>query len=184
MEQNKIYQICLILINQKLHARAIAKILQTNHTAILRTLKELVKKNVVDFTESGRNKTYYIKNTIEARNLVIASEIFKSRELLAKYPTLRKIIGSVQQNTEIKLAVIFGSYAKGTAKQDSDIDIYIETKKNSLKREIEAIDSRASVKIGRFEENSPLGREIMDNHTIIKGAEKFYEDKSIFKEII
>ncbi len=184
MEQNITYQVCLILLRQKLHARAIAKILQINHTAILRTLKELTQKNVVDFTESGRNKTYHIKNTLEARNFVIASEIFRSRELLAKYPSLRKIIGSIQQNTKIKMATIFGSYAKGTAKQDSDIDIYIETKNNLLKKEVEAVDSKASVKIGLFDENSPLGKEIIENHVIIKGVEQFYESKSIFKEII
>lgn len=184
MELNSSYKICLILINQKLHVRAIAKLLQTNHMTILRALKELTTKNIIDFEEIGRNKSYYLKKTIEAKSFVISSEMFKARETIEKYPSLRRIIGSIQQNQKIKVALIFGSYAKGTVKENSDIDIYIETNNLQVKREVEIIDSRASVKIGKFDETTPLGKEIMMNHAIIKGAEQFYENKSIFKDII
>ena len=47
-----------------------------------------------------------------------------------------------QYYRDIKSVAVFGSYAKGLAKKDSDIDIYIETADKKLKRDIELINSK------------------------------------------
>jgi predicted nucleotidyltransferase len=88
---------------------------------------------------------------------------------------LRGIIEAIRKNIKIKLAILFGSYAKGIAKQDSDIDIFIETKERSIKKELENLNSKLSVKIGDFDQSNPLIREIKKNHVIIKGIEQYYE---------
>ena len=71
--------------------------------------------------------------------------------------------------------MLFCSYAKGLAKKDSDIDIYIETKNRNVKKSIEDIHSKISVKIGIFDIKSLLIKEIIKDHIIIKGIEVFYE---------
>jgi len=96
-------------------------------------------------------------------------------EILKEYSYLRKIFQEIIRNKKIKLAILFGSYAKKTATKESDIDIYIETISRDIKRELEKIDSRVSVKIGRFDRKSPIIKEIEKEHVMIKGTELYYE---------
>ena len=97
-----------------------------------------------------------------------------------RYPRLRRIVDQIKKNKKITLAILFGSYAKYTAKKDSDIDIYINTKNTRLKEEIELIDSKISLKIGNYDRDSLLIKEIEKNHVILKGAELYYEKNKIF----
>jgi predicted nucleotidyltransferase len=64
---------------------------------------------------------------------------------------------------------------RGTANKNSDIDVFIETKDRNLKKQLELLNSRLSMKIGDYDRESPLIKEIEKSHAIIKGAELFYE---------
>jgi predicted nucleotidyltransferase len=175
MEQNTSFEIINILTKEQLHVRAIAKKINVNHMTTSRTLKDLIKQNVVDAKTEGRNKVYFLKHTEEARNKILMTELYKLNKSLATYPQLRRIITTIQNNKKIKLAILFGSYAKNTATKSSDIDIFIETKNKTLKGQVEAIDSKISLKIGKLTKNHPLTNEIEKHHIIIKGAEQYYE---------
>lgn len=182
MEQ-KDYKLEIVnrLLNNEDHIRELAKKLSTNHMTILRRIKELEKENVVDYKEEGKNKVYFLKKTIEAKSYVFKTENYKLLKLLEKYPRLRNIIEKIQKDRRIKLAILFGSYAKGIAKQDSDIDIYIETQNRKLKQEIQMIDSRLSIKIGKYDKSSLLIKEIEKNHVMIRGVEEYYEKNKFFE---
>ena len=93
---------------------------------------------------------------------------------------LKHIIQKIKSNPKVKLCVLFGSYAKGIAHKDSDIDIYIETASRTLKKEIKQINTKISLKIGRYDKNNLLIKEIEKNHVIIKGAEVYYEKNKFF----
>jgi len=175
MELNISSEILNVLFGEEIHARALAKRLEINHMTVIRNLKELVNENVLEFRKEGRNKVYFLKKNMEARNYELISELYKLNKTLEKYPELRQTIKNIQQNKEIGLAVLFGSYARGTANKNSDIDVFIETKDRNLKKELELLNSRLSVKIGEYDRSSPLIKEIEKNHVIIKGAEIFYE---------
>ncbi|MEK6952532.1 MAG: nucleotidyltransferase domain-containing protein [Nanoarchaeota archaeon] len=162
------------------HVRSIAKKLKINHMAIVRKIKELEKENVVDYKEEGKNKKYFLKNTIEARNCMIITENYKLTQLLKKYPVLRGIVEKIQKDNRFKLAIFFGSYAKGIAKLESDIDIYIETNDLEIKKELSRFDTKLSIKIGKYEKSNLLIMEIEKNHVIIKGAEIYYEKNKFF----
>ena len=85
------------------------------------------------------------------------------------------IIENIQKDKRIGMAVLYGSYAKGIANHSSDIDIYIETKSRNVKKTIEEIHSKINVKIGTFDTKSPLIKEIIKDHVIIRGIEVFYD---------
>jgi Nucleotidyltransferase domain. len=102
-------------------------------------------------------------------------------KLLIRHPELGIIFEEILEKTDEKLIVLFGSYAKGLAKRDSDIDIYIETKSRNLKKVIESIHPKINVKIGTFDTKSPLIKEIIKDHIIIRGIEVFYEKKQFFE---
>ena len=80
------------------------------------------------------------------------------------------------------MIILFGSYAKEISKTDSDIDVYLETEDNILKNKVKEINSRLSIKTGKFDVKSLLIKEIIKNHVIIRGLEDFYERTDLFKE--
>jgi len=180
-QENYKLEIVNELLRGSNHMREIARLLKTNHMRIVREINALEKKNVVDYKQEGKNKVYFLKKTLEAKNYVFTTENYKLHKLLIKYHLLRRIIEEIQKNNKIKLAVIFGSYAKGNPKEDSDIDLYIETEDFNLKKEVKKINTKLSIKIGKYNKSSLLIREIEKNHVIVKGVELYYEKNKFFE---
>lgn len=168
-------EIVKVLNRQGGHARDIAVKLGTNHMMIIRKTRELLGNNVIDVREAGRNKVYSMKNSIEARAYLQMTESYKLINLLKKYPGLRNIVDILQKDKRIKMALIFGSYAKGISKKGSDIDIFIETNDSEIKKKYSKMDSKFGIKIGKLAKGDLLSEEIFKNHIIIKGVEKYYE---------
>jgi predicted nucleotidyltransferase len=157
------------------HVRSIAKKLNESHSTVLRKLNNLKKENVLDYRKEGKNKIFFLKRNIISQNYILQTELHKQTKLLGKYPEFEIIFEEILKKTSEKLIILFGSYAQGLAKKNSDIDIYIETKNRNIKRLIEDIHSKINVKIGPFDTKSPLIKEIIKNHIIIRGVEVFNE---------
>lgn len=181
MEQKLSFEIIDTLKKRELHTRALAKKLNTNHMTVARKLKRLVEENILDYRTEGRNKIYYLKKSSEARNYTIMTELHKLTQTLERYPELRNITQKVQRDERIKLAILFGSYAKETARKESDIDLFIETQEKEIKKELELINTKLAVKIGDYDRDNPLIKEIEKNHIIIKGAELYYEKTELLQ---
>lgn len=173
-------EIVLVLIKGSNHLRGIASNLNINHMMIARRIKEIMKENAIDFRVEGKNKVFFLKKTIEAKNYVYSAESYKLNKLLGKYPTLRQIVEKIQANKKIKLAALFGSYAKGIAKEESDIDLYIDTNDKKIKENISLLNTKLSVKIGKYNKSNLLIKEIEKNKVIIKGFELYYEKNNFF----
>ena len=185
MAQNKNnieLEIILNLIKNKTHLREIARNIGESHSTVLRKINELVKETVIDYKQEGKNKVFYIKNNLKAKNYVYSAEIYKLNKLLKKYPELSVMFEEIKENFPKGMIILFGSYAKGSPKSDSDIDIYLETNDSKIKNRIKELNSKLSIKIGEFDINSLLIKEIIKNHIIIRGVEDFYERNNFFKE--
>lgn len=174
-------EIMLLLADGELHLRGIAKMLSESHSTILRRLNKLVAENVLDFKTEGKNKVFFLKKTLQAKNYLFNAERYKQIKLLKKYPELGIIVEDIIKKTGERLIIIFGSYADFTARKNSDIDIFIETRNTKIKGEVESMYSKISVKIGDFDPRYPLIREIIKNHIILKGVEEFYEKTRFFE---
>ena len=175
-------EIVLVLLKNKTHLREIARILNESHSTILRKIDELSKENVLDYKKEGKNKVFFIKNNLKAKNYVYSAEIHKLNILLRKHPELAIILEDIKKEFSKGMIILFGSYAKGIPKKDSDIDIYLETNDNNIKTRMKEINSKLSIKIGKFDTKSLLIKEIIKNHIIIRGLEDFYERVEFFKE--
>lgn len=173
-------EIVLDLLKNSNHIRGLAKQLATNQTTIARKVKELETLNIVDYREEGKNKVYFLKKTIEAEEFVYIGEHNKLIQVLHQFPILRQIVSKIKENSQIKLAILFGSYAKGISKTSSDIDIYIETTNRTIKKELEGLNSKLSIKIGEFNKDNLLIKEIIKNHIVIKGVENYYSKIGLF----
>ena len=95
-------------------------------------------------------------------------------------PHLRSVIRTIQERKDIPLAILFGSYAKGTADRKSEIDVYIETDNREVKVELERSNSRLSIKYGPWDPDNLLIQEIVKNHVVLKGVERYYEKTKFF----
>ncbi len=175
-------EIILVLLRNKSHLREIARTLNESHSTILRKINELVKDNILDYKKEGKNKVFFIRNNLKAKNYVYFAEIHKLNKLLKKHPELSIILEDIKKNFSRGIIILFGSYVKGNPKEDSDIDIYLETNDNKVKNKIKEINSKLSIKIGKFDTKSLLIKEIIKNHIIIRGLEDFYERVEFFKE--
>lgn len=173
-------EIILFLLRGESHVRGIAKQLEGSHSTVLRRLNKLLKENVLDYKVEGKNKEFFIKNNLQAKTYIFNAEHYKLIKLLRKYLELSVIVEDVVKKCDEKLIVIFGSYAKFTAKKDSDIDLFVETGDRRVEEELESIHSKINVKIGEFDLSSPLIKEIIKNHVILRGVEDFYEKTGFF----
>lgn len=183
MEQKYAHlEIILQLLKKRNHIRGMAKLLKTNHMIILRKMNYLTEQNVLDFNYEGKNKSYFLKKTVETRAYIYIAERYKLIKTINKYPELRKTIEDIQNDKRIKMAILFGSYSKELAKSKSDVDIFIETNDQTIKKEYELKDSKLSIKIGRYNKNNNLIKEIKKNHVIIKGVEEYYQKTEFFED--
>ena len=169
-----------LLKYKELHVRAIAKIINKPHASISRLMNKLLKKNVVDFRFEGKNKIFKLKKGIECLNYLYMAEHFKLLKLFEKYQYLLVISESIISKTDESFIIIFGSFAKFSANKESDIDIFVETNNRKVKTELENINSRISVKIGKFNHDDLLIKEIIKDHVILKGVENYYEKVKVF----
>lgn len=167
-------EIILTLLQNDMHLREISRILAVSHATILRKLNFFVKEGILDFSFKGRNRVFSIKNNLQTKNYIYNAERYKLTQLLEKYPKLGIILNEVIKGTQ-GLVILFGSYAKFCAEKNSDIDIYIETFDKKVKSRIDSINSKINVKIGKFDKNDLLIKEIIKNHIILRGGELFYE---------
>jgi predicted nucleotidyltransferase len=173
-------EVVLQLIKSPNHIRGLAKDLSINQMTIQRKMKELEKANIVDFSQQGRNKVYFLKKSIESEEFVYICEHYNLMRFVEKHPKLRNFVDKIRKHPGVSLALLFGSYVKGLEHKDSDIDLYVETTNRKLKKEIEDLHPMLSVKIGKYESKSLLIQEILKNHIIIKGVEYYYARNEFF----
>ena len=175
------YEILLLLLKKQMHGRELAKELKTSLTRVQSILSELRSSNILDYKVEGKNHVYFIKRNMVSKSFILNAENYKLAKIMCKYPELEPIFQDVIKKTRCRLILLFGSYAKSTSGKDSDIDIYIETTDQKVKEEVQKIYGSISVKIGIFNPEDLLIKEIIKNHAIIKGGEEYYEKLKFFE---
>lgn len=177
---SKEYEILLLLIREPLHGREIAKRLKIPLATIQQYLRKLKQKNVVDDVEVGRNKIFNVRKNLAARTHILNAENYKLFKITEKYPELVPILSQIVRETNCDMIILFGSYAKFSKTDESDIDLYLETNSKEIKEKIAMVNSKLQIKIGDFNIESLLIKEIIKNHVIVRGAEKYYEKIKFF----
>lgn len=171
---NLTLEIILVLLSGNSHLREIARTIKKPHSTVLRVMNDLAKKRIIDYTLEGKNKKFFITNNLLSKNYIYSAEIYKLSKLIEHNPELGIIFDNIKKNST-GMVILFGSYAKGKQRPESDIDIYIETREKSIQQKIKTLHSKVNVKIGPFDQESLLIKEIIKTHVIIRGVEEFYE---------
>ncbi len=121
------------------HTREMAKLTRKSHVTLLPHLKTLEKEKILTAKTSGKNKVYslYLDNIL-TKNFIAVSELVESALYQEQVFIIKKINTEISKLNLSGTLILFGSYAKRTFKEDSDIDLFYigelkETEKTQIK---------------------------------------------------
>ena len=175
--------------NKEIYGRELIKKVSISQKNIALTLGELEEQGILSSKKNGSLKYYYLnKQNPNTRKYLILAEIWKSIRFFEKNSKINHLFEKIEKSNNI--FCIFGSYAKGLEKRDSDLDVFIignvNVNVNVNDREIKKIadtyNINLSIKKGKksdfiemLKKSNPLMNEILENHIIISGYEEFVE---------
>ncbi|MBU0471752.1 MAG: nucleotidyltransferase domain-containing protein, partial [Nanoarchaeota archaeon] len=175
------------------HTREIAKLINKSHVTLLPHLKELEKDKILNVKTVGKNKVYSLnlKNII-TKNYLNLFETVETTTFLEQVFLIKQIAKKIFILNLSGTIILFGSYAKKTFKDDSDIDFFYigqitDREIQEIKKIGKTYGKTINVKkseLNNFEiglrKNDPLIKEIIKNHVIIQNQELFINTLWIF----
>ena len=107
------------------HTREMAKLIKKSHVTILPHLSALEKDKIFITKTIGKNKVYTLNldNNL-TKNYLIISELVEAILFQEQVFLIKKITTEISKLNLSGSVVLFGSYAKRTFKEDSDIDLF------------------------------------------------------------
>lgn len=175
---------------QSFPIRQISKALGQDYRIVFMSATKLEKSGLIKSDRVGKAKNCRLNPTTDTASLLASVSSRIKEKFLKKNPHTQPLITDL--TTKIKnpyySIIIFGSYAKGTNKKDSDLDILIivpgdkeafEAEINSLLR-ITPIPTHPIILTykefmeGLASPKETVSKEALKNHVILYGAEAFY----------
>ncbi len=169
-----------------LHVRAMAKTLGTSHVALLPHLRLLEELKILNAHTAGRNKQFTLnKDNILTKYYLNAAEELATIDFLEKHFIFKKLTGTLNTLDFSFPLLLFGSYVKGYADEESDIDLFIigkltENQQNAFKKFEATFGKKISIKTLTVEQfnvglrnGDILIKEVVANHIVIRNADPF-----------
>lgn len=169
-----------------LHMRAMAKLLETSHMTLLPHLKRLEELKILQAETVGKNKQYTLnKDNLVTKYYLTATEELVTIDYLEKTFLIKKLAEHLNTIDISNPLILFGSYAKGYATEESDIDLFsigklTETQQNHLKKFELSFGKKINLKTATTENFNAglrtgdiLIREVVANHIVISNPDPF-----------
>jgi predicted nucleotidyltransferase len=169
-----------------LHMRAIAKILSVSHMTLLPHLKRLEELKILLSTRVGRNKQYMLnQDNILTKYYLTTTEELVTIDYLEKNFLIKKLAEHLNNIDTTNPLILFGSYAKDYATEESDIDLFCigelaENQKNNIKNFETTFGKKINIKTATTENFNTglrtgdlLIKEIIKNHIILRNSDPF-----------
>jgi len=162
------------------YIREVQRILKISSKTAFNILSALEKQGILEAKTKGKIKIYKLQSHLQVKDYLVMVETYKKIIFCDKNPVINEILEKISPVTE-GIGAVFGSYAKGLQKKGSDLDVFIAGKYNP--NEINKLSKTYNIHISV--QNYPLNifekeikenvllKEIIHNHIIFKGAEKF-----------
>lgn len=168
------------------HVREMAKLTKKSHVTLLPHLKALEKDKILISKTVGKNKVYSLNfENIITKNYLTLSETVETTAFLEQIFLIKKITKEIFNLNLAGTIILFGSYAKRTFKEDSDIDLFYlgqitDKEIQNIKKVGKTYGKTINVKkstLKNFElglrKKEPLIIEIIKNHIILQNPEQF-----------
>lgn len=168
------------------HIREIAKLIDKSHVTLLPHLKSLEEDKILISKTIGKNKAYSLNiDNILAKSYLEISETNESITFLEDIFLIKKITSEIFKLNLRGTVILFGSYAKRTFQENSDIDIFYlgdikQDQITDIKKIGKTYGKTINIKkstLDEFEtgirEKEPLIIEIIKNHITLLNPEQF-----------
>ena len=169
-----------------LHVRAMANLLNVSHMTLLPHLNRLEDLKILQSAKIGKNKHYRLNqdNILTKYNLTTTEELV-TIEYLEKNQFIRKLAEHLNTVDTPNPLILFGSYAKDYATEESDIDLFCigelaENQKNNIKNFETTYGKKINIKTATTENFNTglrtgdlLIKEIIKNHIILRNSDPF-----------
>ncbi len=169
---------------KSLHLREISRETKIDVNPISHQLKRLEERRILKCIEKGRNREYSLDltNTTTPYYMTMA-EAYITATYLEENFLIKRLMDSASQKTN-GIILLFGSYATGTKRRESDIDLFLivdpESSRETLQREGHLLNREINVKTSDadfFREGlrrkDPLIMEVLSDHITLKGIDPF-----------
>ena len=140
-------------------------------------LSILDKEKILMGSISGKNKYFRLNlNNLKSKLYLLHTEIYKTSLFLTKYPLMNTFLKELKSDN---LLIVFGSFAKFTAVEDSDLDILAVGRSktdipfNLIPYKIHKIELSHSNFIKSINNKETLIKEIKLNHVILNNHSSF-----------
>lgn len=187
MLHNKYFEIMKQFLkgyNKEVYGRNLIGKVKISQKNIALTLNELEKQRIISSKFVGNLKHFSLnKNNPLIKKYLLIAEIENSVKFMEDNPKINQIIEKIDKRG--KIVCIFGSYAKGVQRRDSDLDLFIigEYNEKEIKKIGELFNVEVNIRGGSIEDfleliqkKNPLVKEIIENHIIASGYEEFVEE--------
>ena len=169
--------------DEKITASYIAKKQSFNQKSVYLFMEELEKIGIMRSERQGKNKLYSLNknNEVLIKEFLCSIEHLRTVYFYQKHPKIKLLIQKILPHIR-GIAVIFGSYAKNTEKEESDLDIFIAGSYNEKKITLicRTFNIDVNLKHQRKLKQDVLTKEIKNKHILIKNTEQFIEEANIW----
>ena len=115
--------------NREYYIREVQKLLKISPRTSQLILNDLEDKGILESKTKGKIRTYKIKSNSLSKKYIILVEQYKAIAFFEKNQIVKELIEKITPFIE-GIGIIFGSYAKGIAEKESDLDIFVIGKYN------------------------------------------------------
>lgn len=150
----KILEIFLKNPTQGFQVRGIIRTIKLGNPTVLRVLKHLSERGLIKKVRS-KVYPYYTAN--------LDNPLFRKIKLLNSLIHLEKLVGDISNKVRPNCIILFGSASKGADTENSDIDIFVQSKRHEF--DAENVSKKLNRKINLlFEpEIKKLSSELLNN---------------------
>lgn len=164
---------------KRFYLREISKLAKLPLKTSQNALSILEKAKILNSKKEGKNKYFSLnRKNIAAKSMLLQAEIYKTDQFVEKYPQFKMFLKSIKTTSPI---IVFGSFAKFTADQNSDLDLLVISEKelrlpfHLLPFQPHEIKMTEKTFRKALERQEDLIKEIEENHIILNNH-SFYVD--------
>jgi len=164
-----------------------ARLLGISHVTLIPRLKKLENDRILKSIKAGKNKEYFLnfENTMVKKYIAVA-ETLEATKFLNIHFVIKKIYEGISPLNGGSL-ILFGSWAKSYATEESDVDIFClgkisDDKLKQIRKTGEVYGKKINIKTASIEnfvdglkEGDPLIKEIVEGHIILENSDLFVD---------